>query len=83
MTDDWDCGAYGPEGRSLGALCFVGPRGQRVCGSAAECSASMAASRRQLFRRINELAAGGDPTGEFLAEEFKRPSDLLGGDHPQ
>ena len=49
----WDCEAYGPAGRDLGALCFVsGELHKRRCSSLAECRRVMTAERR--------LAAGPD-----------------------
>ena len=77
---EWDCGAYGPDLREQGALCFVsGELGKRVCGSRDECRETMAAERLRVFRRINERAAQGDPDMAYLAEEFTDPSQLLGG----
>ena len=77
----WSCEAYGPAGAEYGALCFVaGELGARVCADAAECAGTMAAERRRLFQRINELAAAGDdPTFAELADEFGGPDELLGG----
>jgi hypothetical protein len=81
MADaDFDCEAYGPDGATFGALCFVsGETGVRVCADLAECRQVMTAERRRVFRRIHELAAGGDETAAYLAEEFTRPEQLLGG----
>jgi hypothetical protein len=39
----------------------------------------VAGERRRVFRRINELAASGDEAGGYLAGEFARPEQLLGG----
>ncbi len=79
-TGDWDCEAYGPDIREVGALCFVaGDLGKRVCGSLGECRRVMAAERRRVFRRISELAANGDETAAYLAEEFTNPEQILGG----
>jgi hypothetical protein len=78
---DFNCAAYGPEGREVGALCFVsGDRGKRVCASLIECHVVMAAERQRVFRRIRELAAAGDPVCVELAREFTDPGQLLGGD---
>jgi hypothetical protein len=74
----WDCEAYGPVPAELGHLCFwdqIEP-----CTSEAQCHTRMAGERQRVFGRINELAAAGDPTGEFLAEEFTNPSQLLNAD---
>lgn len=77
----WDCEAYGAEGTKIGALCFVsGELGDRVCRTAGECSDQMGSERQRVFRRINELAAAGDPVGAHLAEAFTSPDEILGGD---
>ncbi len=77
----WDCGAYGPEGRDVGALCFVAPAlGQRVCDTEGDCADRLGAERKRILRRINELAAGGDETAIYLEGEFSSPDQLLGGD---
>jgi hypothetical protein len=76
----WDCAAYGPEAAEAGALCFVsGELHKRVCADLDECRRVVAAERRRVFRRINELAASGDETGIYLAGEFTGPEQLLGG----
>ncbi|HWD80118.1 MAG TPA: hypothetical protein VG497_14580 [Kribbella sp.] len=75
----WDCDAYGPDlPPGLGDLCFYDQIER--CTSEAQCHLRMAGERQRVFRRINELAAAGDPTGEFLAGEFTNPSQLLGAD---
>lgn len=77
---DFDCDAYGPEGREVGALCFfAGGLGERVCISRAQCVQRMDAERRRLFTRIQKLAAAGDPVGLYLAGSFTDPGQLLGG----
>lgn len=77
---EWDCDAYGPEGRDPGALCFIsGELGKRVCASLDECREVMAAERQRVFSRIQELAEAGDPVGVDLAETFTDPSQILGG----
>jgi hypothetical protein len=79
-VSQWDCDAYGPDGRELGALCFMaGGPGKRTCASQDACREAMGAERRRVFRRINEMAAEGNPVGEYLAEEFTDPSQILGG----
>lgn len=76
----FDCEAYGPEAAEAGALCFVpGALGVRVCLTREICTLTMARSRRRLFQRIQELAAAGDETAAYLAEEFTGPEQLLGG----
>ena len=81
ISDDFSCEAYGPEAAAAGALCFVaGELGERVCPSLDWCRATMAAERRRLFQRIQELAAEGDETAIYLAGEFTRPEQLLGGE---
>ena len=78
--DDWDCEAYGPEGREFGALCFLaGELHVRVCDSQGECHTVMYAARQNVFRKIQENAAAGNPTAAYLAEQFTDPSQLLGG----
>ena len=74
---EWDCSAYGPEGRQYGALCFLTEHG-RICPTLDDCEATMTAERQRVFSRISELAAHGDETGEQLAGEFPAPGDLLG-----
>jgi hypothetical protein len=77
----FDCEAYGAEGAAHGALCFVaGEVGARVCANFRQCAATMRAARQQLFDRIQQRAATGDPIGVALAEQFTRPEQLLGGD---
>lgn len=79
----WDCEAYGPEGKDVGALCFFAPDlGDRRCKTEDECRTRMATERTRVFGRIHELAADGDPIGEYLAGEFTDPNQLLGGDQP-
>lgn len=76
----WDCEAYGPEGTKIGALCFVaGELGERVCGTAGECSGRVGGERQRVFRRINELAATGRPDFEYLAAAFPTPEHMLSG----
>jgi hypothetical protein len=75
----WACEAYGDEGESFGALCFVAAAGERSCASLAECREVIAAERQRVFQRINELAANGDPDAAYLADEFPDPGKLLGG----
>jgi hypothetical protein len=76
---DWDCEAYGPDlPADLGNLCFYDL--VERCTDEAQCHLRMVGTRQQMFRRINELAAAGDPDFEYLAEEFSRPSQLLNPD---
>ncbi|MGI8447565.1 MAG: hypothetical protein ACR2MP_10390 [Streptosporangiaceae bacterium] len=75
----WTCEAYGPELVEAGALCFFAGLHERACASQAECSASMTAGRRQLFRRISEQAAAGSDVATFLDGKFSTPAQLLGG----
>ena len=75
----WACEAYGAEGREVGALCFVSQPWARVCRDRAECSATMAAERRRVFRRINELAAAGEDGFADLSDEITTPGELLNG----
>ncbi|MFD7161720.1 hypothetical protein ACFV9C_44545 [Kribbella sp. NPDC059898] len=78
-TKGWDCDAYGPDlPPELGDLCFYDQIER--CNSEAQCRLRMTGARQQVFRRINELAAAGDPTGEYLSGEFTNPSQLLGAD---
>ena len=79
--EDFDCEAYGPDiPAEVGARCFIAGKGERVCADLNECRRVMAAERRRVFRRMNELAGAGDPVAEYLAGEFKRPEQLLGGE---
>lgn len=77
---DWDCGAYGPMGREIGALCFftVFP-GVRHCPSQAVCLEAMTAERRRVWETIQNRAQDGDPDSVWLAEQFPSPDTLLGG----
>lgn len=78
---DFDCDAYGSEGSERGVLCFVaGDLGKRVCASLEECRTVMAAERLQLWQRIQDGAARGDPDMVYLAGEFTGPEQLLGGE---
>lgn len=80
MIGDWACEAYGPEIADIGAVCFrSGELGKRVCADLDDCHRSMRGQRQQVFRRINELAARGNEVAEYLAGEFTRPEQLLGG----
>lgn len=77
MSDQsWACEAYGED--------MPGPRHcffelNVRCVSEGECAARLVPERQRTFDRIQELAASGDPVSMFLAEEIKRPEDLLGG----
>lgn len=78
---DWPCEAYGPDGLEHGARCFLaGKLGERLCGTSIACGYIMAAERRRVFRRIQQLAAAGDPLGMELAAAFTDPDQLLGGE---
>lgn len=76
----WDCQAYGPEGRAADVLCFFAEPGRRLCATHDECLGRLAVERVRVFDRIHELAASGDPTGQYLADEFTSPGQLLGGE---
>ena len=76
---EWDCEAYGPELREVGALCFFADPGTRNCYTEDECRQSVVAARQLVYRRMNELAAAGDEAGAFLAETFTNPEQILGG----
>lgn len=74
----WACEAYGED--------MPGPRHCFVelierCTSQQQCHEQMPESRKQLFRRMQELAAHNpdDPVWGDLANEFKNPDELLGG----
>jgi hypothetical protein len=80
--DGWACEAYGPEAAAAGALCFVAEPGQRVCADPQECARTLAAERRRVFRRIQELSATDGAAGEagaYLETVFTNPDQLLGG----
>ena len=81
MSDQqsWDCEAYGPEGRTVGALCFFADEWERVCATAADCAAAMHQERRRVHGRFVEMAAAGDPVAQELARTFTDPDHLLGG----
>lgn len=82
VADDWDCTAYGPEVRAVGALCFFAELNERMCGSLEECRTKMTAERQRVFRRISELSAAGDPAAVHLEGEFSSPDQLLDNDPP-
>lgn len=84
-TPAWPCEAYGPDPEVVeaGAICFIGDLGKRVCESPRQCHEVMATERARVFTRINELAADGDPTAAYLAEQFGTPQNLLGGGAPE
>lgn len=85
MTDTWRCHAYfgkddDPDElpSELRDLCFF----QEIerCTTEPQCLSRMESERQRVFRRINELAAAGNPTGEFLEGEFTSPDQLLNAD---
>jgi hypothetical protein len=75
----WDCEAYGPHIGIGYALCFFAEPGERECASVAVCHSRMAAERLQVFNRIHDRAAAGDPNAIYLAGEFASPEQLLNG----
>ncbi len=79
-TGDWDCDAYGPDGREFGALCFIADLGERLCLFPAVCHMVMAAERQRVYRRISELAAQGHPEFAELEAAFPDPGKLLSGE---
>jgi hypothetical protein len=76
---EWDCEAYGPEGRLFSALCFFS-KGGRICASAADCAVAMAIERRRVWQAIHDGARAGDPDMIFLARSFPTPETILNGD---
>jgi hypothetical protein len=76
---DFDCVAYGPDGREFGALCFVAEQGTRVCADLEQCQQTVDREQRRAFDRIQEGAARGEPDMVFLAGEITEPGQLLGG----
>lgn len=79
---EFDCEAYGPEARKLGAHCFLAGLDERACSTRAECAASMGGERRRLFRRIKELAAADEKNEgpwSALSAELTDPEQLLAG----
>jgi hypothetical protein len=78
-ASDWDCTAYGPEGREVNALCFFAALGARDCASLDVCRERMTAERQHLWRQIQDGAARGEPDMVFLASEFTAAEQLLGG----
>jgi hypothetical protein len=84
MVDDFDCSAYGPGSRELGAVCFFGGElNLRACPSLAACHEAMAAERRRVWQRIQDGAARGEPDMVHLAAEFTSAEQLLGGVLPE
>lgn len=77
---DFDCTAYGPDDRKVGALCFIsGELHERVCANLDQCREAVTSERQRVFRRIQEGAAQGDPVMVYLAGEFTEPGQILGG----
>lgn len=78
-SEDWACSAYGLAGESIGARCFFPRTGEpRTCMSEAECGSRLTSERQRIFRRLNELAAGGkDETFTRVSQEIASPDDLL------
>lgn len=74
----WDCEAYGEELPKDLATCFF----QEVqhCVSETECHARMVGQRQFAYRRMQELAATGDPVWVEVAEHFPDPSTILNAD---
>jgi hypothetical protein len=79
VTLSWDCEAYGPKGREVGATCFFAPSGQRTCASLTVCHERMSAERQRVWQHIQDGAARGDPDMVYLASEFTAAEQLLGG----
>lgn len=74
---EWHCEAYGPLGRSVGALCFIaGSLGMR-CASADVCHEYMQQERERIYHLIQDGARNGDQTMAYLAAQFKSPDELL------
>jgi hypothetical protein len=85
MTGEWDCAAYGPEARGIGARCFfTGGQWTRACLSRDVCEAALAEERIRVHARIHELAAANPDDGIWahLAEQFPDPEQLLQGETP-
>jgi len=83
----WECEAYGPGGREMGAACFIaGAPGVRVCATAADCARVCAAERVRIWDRMTYLAAHGEADERALwasiLGEISGPDDLLRGDGP-
>ncbi|MER5608266.1 hypothetical protein AB0F93_03415 [Micromonospora tulbaghiae] len=78
-NDSWDCPAYGPGGKGIGAICFVAEPGHRACRTEQECGQALTRVRQRVYRRMNERAAAGDPTFAYLADQFGSPTEILGG----
>ncbi len=76
---EWECGAYGPGGLAIGALCHIAARYERICGSPLICHVVMTGERERVFALIQEKAAAGDPDFILLAAHFTAPEMLLGG----
>jgi hypothetical protein len=72
----YDAGPDTPD--SLIGACFV-ELADGKCPSRAVCAERMSAERQRTYRRIQELGADGGAGYEWLADEFTRPDQLLGG----
>lgn len=79
MPPEWDCEAYGPEGREFGATCFVGNAAGLRCGDLEACHYNMTLARERVYGAMQDGAAAGDTTMAYLLEHFTSPDQLLGG----
>lgn len=81
-VDHWDCEAYGsdPAVIATGARCYFAEPHQRKCLDRTQCARAMAAERELVYGRITEMAANGDETGIYLAEQFDSPDQILNAD---
>ena len=73
---DWACTAYGPE---VPATCFFQEAGE-TCTSLEQCQERMKGERQRVYRRMQELAAHGDPMWADISDEFTNPEGLLNAD---
>lgn len=80
---EWDCEAYGEQGRIIGARCFVGDSRLMRCRNRDVCHDYMTLERMKLFAAIRKDAAEGDPTSKYLASVFTSPQMLLNANNPE
>jgi hypothetical protein len=80
-TPEWPCEAYGETGLQVGAWCFTTGQRARACAGPAECAATVARERQQIFGRIQDLSATGDPEWVYLAREITSPDQIM-NPHP-
>lgn len=75
--DSWDCEAYGPLGRQVGARCFIAGGAGLRCADQETCAGYMQQERERIWHVIHDGARNGDQTMAYLALAFPTPDSLL------